>query len=33
MTWALIIVAVIALPAIIGFLMPVRYEGRAVKEI
>ena len=31
--WLLIIiVALIALPVIIGFLMPVRYEGRAVVE-
>ncbi len=33
MMWALIIIVVlIALPVIIGFLMPVRYEGRAVVE-
>lgn len=33
MMWALIIiVALVALPVIIGFLMPVRYEGRAVVE-
>ncbi len=31
--WLLIIiVALIALPVVIGFLMPVRYEGRAVVE-
>ena len=33
MMWALIIiVALITLPVIIGFLMPVRYEGRAAVE-
>ena len=33
MMWALIIVvALVALPVIMGFLMPVRYEGRAVVE-
>ncbi len=33
MMWLLIIiVALIALPVIIGFFMPVRYEGRAVVE-
>ena len=33
MMWALIVVvALVALPVIIGFLMPVRYEGRAVVE-
>ncbi len=36
MTWPLIIVlaivALIALPVVIGFLMPVRYEGTAVVE-
>ena len=33
MMWALIIiVALIALPVIIGYSMPVRYEGRAVVE-
>ena len=33
MLWAvIIIVALISLPVIIGFLMPVRYEGRTVVE-
>ncbi len=33
MTWVLIIIgALLALPVLIGFIMPVRYEGRAVVE-
>ena len=32
MMWALIVIALIAVPVIIGFLLPVRYEGRALVE-
>ena len=32
-TFIIIIIALIALPIVIGFLMPVRYEGQTVVEL